>query len=94
MRLAFSVAVNVDPDILLLDEVLAVGDAAFAEKSRARMNEFKARVKTILLVTHDLATVTSWCHQALWLDKGKVCALGNPEEVVTRYCERLVATVD
>jgi len=62
MRLAFSVAVNVDPDILLLDEVLAVGDAHFGEKSRARMEEFKEGGKTILLVTHDLATVESWCH--------------------------------
>jgi ABC-type polysaccharide/polyol phosphate transport system ATPase subunit len=91
MRLAFSVAVNVDPDILLLDEVLAVGDAAFAEKSRARMNEFKARGKTILLVTHDLATVESWCHQALWLDKGEIRAIGNPREVIDLYTGTLKA---
>jgi len=85
MRLAFSVAVHVDPDILLLDEVLAVGDAHFAEKSRARMEEFKKRRKTILLVTHDLETVESWCHKALWLDQGQVRALSDPEEVVARY---------
>lgn len=87
MRLAFSVAVNVDPDILLLDEVLAVGDAHFTEKSRARMEEFKRQGKTILLVTHDLATVENWCHQALWLEGGKVQALGDPEEVVSGYRE-------
>lgn len=87
MRLAFSVAVNVDPDILLLDEVLAVGDAHFAEKSRARMEEFKEGGKTILLVTHDLATVESWCHEALWLEGGKVRALGEPKEVVASYLE-------
>ncbi|MEN3009739.1 MAG: ABC transporter ATP-binding protein [Candidatus Bipolaricaulaceae bacterium] len=93
MRLAFSVAVNVDPDILLLDEVLAVGDAAFAEKSRARMDEFKKQGKTILLVTHDLATVKSWCHQALWLNNGEVSALGDPKEVVDRYTESLAVSM-
>jgi ABC-type polysaccharide/polyol phosphate transport system ATPase subunit len=85
MRLAFSVAVNVNPDILLLDEVLAVGDAHFAAKSRARMEEFKDLGKTILLVTHDLATVKNWCHQALWLDKGEVRAMGKPSEVIALY---------
>lgn len=93
MRLAFSVAVHVDPDILLLDEVLAVGDARFAEKSRARMEEFKKGGKTILLVTHDLATVEQWCHQALWLEEGKVRALGDPKEVVVRYREESSAPV-
>jgi lipopolysaccharide transport system ATP-binding protein len=85
MRLAFSVAVNVDPDILLLDEVLAVGDAKFTEKSRARMDEFKKQGKTILLVTHDLRTVENWCHQALWLDRGEVRAIGKPAEVIHLY---------
>lgn len=91
MRLAFSVAVNVDPDILLLDEVLAVGDAHFAEKSRARMEEFKKQGKTILLVTHDLATVANWCHQALWLEGGRVRALGDPGEAIARYREESLA---
>jgi lipopolysaccharide transport system ATP-binding protein len=85
MRLAFSVAVNVDPDILLLDEVLAVGDAQFAEKSKARMEEFKKRGKTIILVTHNLAVVKSWCHQVLWLDQGKMRALGEPGDTVDCY---------
>jgi lipopolysaccharide transport system ATP-binding protein len=85
MRLAFSVAVNVDPDILLLDEVLAVGDAKFTEKSRARMDEFKKQGKTILLVTHDFRTVENWCHQALWLDRGEVRAIGKPAEVIHLY---------
>jgi ABC-type polysaccharide/polyol phosphate transport system ATPase subunit len=89
MRLAFSVAVNVDPDILLLDEVLAVGDAHFAQKSRARMEEFKKQGKTILLVTHDLNAVKNWCHQALWLDHGEVRAIGEPEEVVNLYINNL-----
>lgn len=93
MRLAFSVAVHVDPDILLLDEVLAVGDAHFAQKSRARMEQFKEGGKTILLVTHDLATVENWCHQALWVDQGRVQALGAPKEVVARYRAEALATV-
>jgi len=92
-RLAFSIAVHVDPDILLLDEVLAVGDASFIEKSRARMDKFKEQGKTILLVTHDLTTVESWCHQALWLNDGKLCALGNAKEVVARYRKEVAITI-
>lgn len=91
MRLAFSVAVNVDPDILLLDEVLAVGDAQFAEKSRSKMEEFKRKGKTILLVTHNLATVKSWCHQALWLEAGKFRNLGEPNRVIDQYNEESLA---
>lgn len=89
MRLAFSIAVHVDPDILLLDEVLAVGDAKFAEKSRSRMEEFKRRGKTIMLVTHDLATVESWCHHALWLDHGETRALGVASNIVKEYQETI-----
>jgi len=85
MRLAFSVAVNVDPDVLLLDEVLGVGDAHFAEKSRARMLEFKKRGKTIVLVTHSLPTVVDWCQQAAWLEGGRLVMVGNPADVVTLY---------
>jgi lipopolysaccharide transport system ATP-binding protein len=87
MRLAFSIAVNVNPDILLVDEVLSVGDARFAEKSRARMDEFKNRGKTIILATHDLATVETWCQRALFLNSGQMFALGEPGEVVARYRE-------
>jgi len=87
MRLAFSVAVNVNPDILLIDEVLAVGDARFAERSRARMDEFKKSGKTIIFATHDLATVENWCHQALFLNCGRMCVLGEPKEVVAKYRE-------
>lgn len=83
-RLAFSIAVHVNPDVLLLDEVLAVGDAGFVEKSRDRIDRFKQEGKTILLVTHDLHTVQTWCHQALWLHH-EVCAFGDPKWVVERY---------
>jgi lipopolysaccharide transport system ATP-binding protein len=92
MRLAFSVAINVNSDILLIDEILAVGDAGFAEKSRARMDEFKQNGKTILFATHDLLTVENWCTQALLLDGGQMCALGKADQVVAQYREKTGVT--
>ena len=86
-RLAFSIAVHVEPDVLLLDEVLAVGDASFVKKSRARIDRFKEQGKTIVLVTHDLSTVRSWCHQVLWLNHGEVLALDEPAFVVRQYAK-------
>ena len=91
-RLAFSIAVHIDPDILLLDEVLAVGDASFIGKSRARMEKFKEQGKTILLVTHDLKTVEDWCNKALWLSNGRQSAMGEPREVVARYKKESVVS--
>jgi lipopolysaccharide transport system ATP-binding protein len=93
MRLAFSVATHVDPDILVIDEILAVGDAHFARKSMATMNEFKRRGKTILLVTHDLGTVERWCDVAVWIDAGKIRDEGDPRAVVSHY-SRAVAEED
>lgn len=85
MRLAFSVAICVDPDILLLDEVLAVGDEAFAAKCLACISDFRSRGKTIALVTHTSEIVETWCDVAIWLDKGRVAAFGDPKAVVTAY---------
>jgi len=85
MRLAFSIATHVDPDILIVDEILAVGDEHFGRKSRAKMEEFKKSGRTILLVTHDLGTVQNWCDSAAWLDGGKVRLFGSPDEVVAQY---------
>lgn len=85
MRLAFAIATHVDPEILIVDEILAVGDDHFSRKSMAKMNEFKDRGKTILLVTHDLATVQRWCDRAIWLDRGGMAADGRPDEVVNQY---------
>lgn len=85
MRLAFSVAVNVDPDVLLLDEVLSVGDSSFTAKSRARIEEFREAEKTILFVSHDLKVVEGWCHDAIWLDHGHVMQSGEAAEVVEAY---------
>jgi ABC-type glutathione transport system ATPase component len=84
VRLAFSVAVNVDPEVLIIDEVLTVGDAHFQHKCKAKLDEFKRRL-AIILVTHDLGTVESWCTRALWLDKAKVSAMGEPRAVVGAY---------
>jgi ABC-type polysaccharide/polyol phosphate transport system ATPase subunit len=86
-RLGFSVAVNVDPDVLLIDEVFAVGDEAFVHKCKAKMDEIKRRGKTILFVTHDLGTVEGWCDEALWLDRGEVKSLGTVHGAVEAYRE-------
>jgi rfaE bifunctional protein nucleotidyltransferase chain/domain len=85
MRLGFAVAIHVDPDVLLVDEVLAVGDEGFAHKCQDKFAEFKRRGKTILLVTHSLALVERFCDEALWLDAGKVRLIGDPKRVVDTY---------
>ncbi len=85
LRLGFAVAVHVDPDILLVDEVLAVGDRPFTQKCMERMNRFKDAGKTIVFVSHDLETVRSWCSEAVWLDQGTVRERGKPRDVVDAY---------
>ncbi len=85
MRLGFAVAVHVDPDVLLGDEVLAVGDEGFAHKCLDKFGEFRRRGKTILLVTHSLGLVERFCDEALWLDKGRVKAVGDPKRVTGAY---------
>jgi len=84
-RLAFAVATHVDPEILLIDEILSVGDEHFGRKSAAKMEEFRKAGKTILLVTHDLSTLQRRCDQAAWLDAGVLKASGSPAEVVAAY---------
>ena len=85
MRLGFAVAIHVDPEVLLIDEVLAVGDQAFTVKCLDKFAEFRRRNKTILLVTHSLDLVEKFCDRALWLDKGKTLAEGEPKRVVASY---------
>src|SRR5204863_9553122 len=85
MRLGFAVAIHVDPDVLLVDEVLAVGDEGFTHKCLDKFGEFKRRGKTILLVTHSLGLVERFCDEALWLDAGKVRGEGGPKRVVGAY---------
>jgi ABC-type polysaccharide/polyol phosphate transport system ATPase subunit len=85
MRLGFAVAINVDPDVLLIDEVLAVGDEGFTHKCLDKFSEFRRRGKTILLVTHSLGLVEQFCDEALWIDEGEAQASGDPRRVVGAY---------
>ncbi|MBN2055528.1 ABC transporter ATP-binding protein [bacterium] len=85
MRLGFAVAVHVDPDVLLIDEVLAVGDQAFGYKCIDRILDFKRRNKTILLVTHNLGAVEKLCDEAVWIQDGIVKDRGAPRRVIDQY---------
>ncbi len=86
MRLAFSVAIHVDPEILVIDEALAVGDARFRHKCIARIRELKERC-TILFVSHDMNAILSLCDRAIWLNKGRMVMLGDPKELARLYTE-------
>jgi ABC-type polysaccharide/polyol phosphate transport system ATPase subunit len=86
-RLGFSIAVHVEPDILLLDEVFGVGDAAFKEKSREKLAELMDDAKAIVLVSHSMEFVRESCTRALWLEHGSIAALGYPDEVTDAYEE-------
>src|SRR5215468_7407020 len=85
MRLGFAVAIHVDPDVLLVDEVLAVGDESFAHKCLDKFGEFRRRGKTVLIVTHSLGLVERFCDEALWIDAGRGRAIGDPRRVVGAY---------
>ncbi len=85
MRLAFSVAINVDADILLIDEILAVGDQHFQDKCFAKLRELKESDKTIVIVTHSLEQVKKLCTRAIWIYEGKVRMDGIPTEVIDEY---------
>jgi ABC-type polysaccharide/polyol phosphate transport system ATPase subunit len=87
VRLAFSVAIQVDADILLVDEVLAVGDAAFAQKCYEVFNRMRDEGRTIVFVTHDMGTLNRFCHRALLLERGSMVHLGEPHDVADRYLE-------
>ncbi len=87
VRLAFSVMIQVDADVLLIDEVLAVGDAAFQQKCFDEFNRLRDEGKTIVLVTHDMGAVRRFCHRAMLLDRGHVVELGEPEHVGSSYLE-------
>lgn len=91
MRLGFSVAVFTNPDILLIDEVLAVGDASFVHRCYDVISGFKREGKTLLLVTHDLDAVVRWCDHVIWLEKGRIKKQGEPRWVVDQYLESVRA---
>lgn len=85
MRLAFSIAINVDAEILLIDEILAVGDQHFQDKCFAKLKEMKESEKTIVIVTHSLGQVRELCDRAIWIYSGEVRMDGTPNEVVDEY---------
>ena len=85
MRLAFSVAVHADPDVLLIDEILAVGDEEFIGKCYERIAAFQEAGKTIVMVSHSLDSIERWCHEAVWIDRGRIAARGYPTSVARLY---------
>jgi ABC-type polysaccharide/polyol phosphate transport system ATPase subunit len=88
-RLGFSVAVNMEPDILLIDEALSVGDARFRKKSAAKMKELCEEARTIVLVSHALGTIQDLCDSAVWMHKGELQQQGEPQEVIDAYTQFL-----
>jgi ABC-2 type transport system ATP-binding protein len=84
-RLGFAVATDVKPDILIVDEVLSVGDEAFQRKSAARMQTFRDHGATLLIVSHNMATIQETCHRAAWLHHGQLMQVGEPDEVIHAY---------
>jgi ABC-type polysaccharide/polyol phosphate transport system ATPase subunit len=86
-RLAFSIAMHCNPEILLLDEVFEVGDESFKKKSEEKLKELTKKGATILLVTHDLDTVKYHCSRAIWINQGKIERIGNPKKVVESYIQ-------
>ena len=91
VRLGFSIAAHSDPDVLLVDEVLAVGDEAFSRRSLEKFAEFERAGKTLLFVSHDLGLIAERCHRAIWLDRGRVAADAPAGEAVTLYRESVAA---
>jgi len=89
MRLGFSIAVNVDPDVLLIDEVLAVGDAVFAQKCYEKLYDYKRRGKTIIMVSHDLGAIRRLCEEVAWLHHGKLMEYGEAGHVIGKYMEEV-----
>jgi ABC-type polysaccharide/polyol phosphate transport system ATPase subunit len=88
-RLAFSVAVNMDPDILIIDEALSVGDARFKRKSFRKMRELCGQARTIVLVSHALQSVRDLCDQVIWMHEGEMRMFGPPDEVIEAYTDFL-----
>lgn len=94
MRLAFSIAIHVDPDILVIDEVLAVGDTAFQQKCYDQIQRFKHQGKTIVFVSHSLSVVQDICQRAAWIDRGVMRALGKTETVLEFYSQQISDSIE
>lgn len=84
-RLGFAISVHIDPEVLIIDEALSVGDKAFADKCLDKMNEFKEKGKTMFFISHSLGQMKSFCQKALWLEYGEVKAFGPIKEVMPQY---------
>ena len=85
-RLGFAISVHMDPDILIIDEALAVGDNSFSDKCLAKMDEFKQKGKTILFVSHSVTQMESFCDRVLWLHRGNVLGIDVPVKMIMPYC--------
>ena len=94
VRLAFAVAINIDPEILIVDEALSVGDVFFQTKCYKKFEEFKEQGKTILFVSHDLSSISKYCDRVVLLNKGVKLAEGRPKEMVDMYKKVLVGQLD
>ena len=93
LRLAFAVAAHIDPDVLIVDEVLAVGDSEFQRRCLGRMSEFGREGRTVLFVSHDTGTVGQLCRRAVWLDEGRIQTEGPANDVLARYLDATVQAV-
>jgi len=87
MRLAFSIATAIEPEVLLVDEVLAVGDLSFQHKAQARMKEMMSSAAVMVIVAHDLTTIHDLCTTVVWMEHGQVRMQGEPDEVIAAYVE-------
>ena len=85
-RLGFAISVHMEPDILIIDEALAVGDNSFSDKCLAKMDEFKHSGKTILFVSHSVTQMESFCDRVLWLHRGTVLGIDVPAKMIMPYC--------
>jgi lipopolysaccharide transport system ATP-binding protein len=94
VRLGFSVAVHIDPEILLVDEALAVGDLSFQEKCLRKIMEFKESGATITIVSHDMTMIARLCDRVAWIDSGSIIAIGKPKEVIMKYLDHLGQKID
>lgn len=90
-RLGFAISINIDPDILVIDEGLSVGDASFTDKCINAMSEFRARGKTVVFVSHSISTIKSFCTKAVWLEYGHMKMFGESDEVCGAYLDFMVA---
>jgi lipopolysaccharide transport system ATP-binding protein len=89
VRLAFSIATAIDPEVLLVDEVLGVGDLSFQNKATARMREMMARAHLMVMVSHDLASLAKLCNRVIWMDHGRLVREGDAEDVIDAYREQV-----